>query len=167
VSHRHPILLLFLVLGCEKNPRDPDMKIAAVETTPSADSTIYDASWNMGEVPDEPDSSVESRFTVHVKKLSSGILTVYLDSAPSTSRPGNRRFFRADSVKITGLIPDDRFTRGCGYGVGPWRPTIGVLRDSVYERSGRPRFIWVLDTLRARIRELPTDSASCFIAGPD
>ncbi len=164
---RYLILFLILVLGCEKNPREPSTKTAGVDATPVSDTAIYYASWNMGQVPDAPEESVDSRFAVRVRQLSSGILTIFLDSAPSTSQPGGRQFAPADSVKIAGLGPIDRFTRGCGYGSGPWRPTIGVLRDTVNERSGRPQFVWVLDTAHARIRQLPTDSASCFIAGPD
>lgn len=143
------------------------MKTAAVDTAPSSDSAIYDASWNMGQVIDEPEESVDSRFAVRVKQSSSGILAVFLDSASSSSQPDDRQFFPADSVRIAGLIPIDRFTRACKYASGTRRPAIGVLRDTVYERWGRPRFIWLLDTVNVRIRQLPTDSASCFIAGPE
>lgn len=161
------ILSLLLVSGCQKGPGEPGKRTELVGTAPSSDSVIYDVSENMGKDRHEPEKSVDTRFATRIKQLRSGILTIFLDSASSNSRPGARQFFPADSVKITGLGPIDRFTQGCKYGSGPWRPTIGILRDTVYERFGRPRFIWVLDTLNVRIRPLPTDSASCLIAGPE
>src|SRR3979490_3003106 len=121
----------------------------------------------MGTDLDEPEKNVVSRFAVRVKEFSSGTLTVYLDSASSLDSGHDRHFVLADSVTVSGLTKLDKFTQGCTYGAGPWQPRIGVMRDSVYEHSARPRFIWVLDTLHARIRALSTDSASCFIPGPE
>lgn len=164
---RYLVLSVLLVLGCENSPREPGRETVQVDTAPISDSAIYELSQNIGKEPHEPEESVDTRFSIRVKQLRSGILTVFLDSAPSNSRPGARQFFPADSVKMTGLGPIDRFTQGCRYGSGPWQPRIAVLSDTVHERWGRPRFIWVLDTLNARIRPLPTDSASCFIAGPE
>lgn len=163
---RSPCFMFFLfVLGCESNRKELSSDTTA--KTQASDSVVYENWWNMGTDLDEPEKNFESRFAVRVTELSSGTLTVYLDSASSTSAPEGRKFFLADSVAVTGLTKLDKFTQGCTYGAGPWQPRIGVMRDSVYERSGRPRFIWVLDTLNARIRPVPTDSASCFIAGPE
>lgn len=165
--HRYAILSFLIVLGCESNPRDPSLKTTATKPAPSTDTAIYEASWNMGQDRDEPEKSYESRFAVRVGQSSSGTLTVFLDSAIARSQSSYPQLVPADSIKITGLGPTDRFTRSCRYASGTLRPAIGILRDTVYERSGRPRFIWLLDTLKAQIRQLPTDSASCFIAGPE
>jgi hypothetical protein len=78
-----------------------------------------------------------------------------------------RPFFPADSIQVTGLTRLDRFTQSCKYGSGTWQPRIGVVSDTTVEHDSRPRFLWLLDTASIRIRESPTDSAACFVAGAD
>lgn len=133
-----------------------------------SDTAVYKEAWNVGHDMEEPENSFNSRFSVRVTKSSSGKLKLFLDSAVLVSQSGpSQARVPADSVEVTGLTPADRFTQGCKYTSGNLWPIVGVLRDSVYERDGRPRFVWYLDTLNARIRRLPSDSASCFIAGPE
>lgn len=159
---------LLVVSGCDDDPKGAAIKTPHVDTTATLDTSRYEASWNMGENREEPEKSVDTRFAIRVTRSRSlEVLTVFLDSASVSSYPGGREFFPADSINVTGLRPIDSFTLGCNYGSGPWEPRIGILPDTVYERAGRPRFIWVLDTVNARIRQLPTDSASCIIATPD
>ena len=158
--------IVFLFLACDPGNKEPSSKTAAT-TSQASDTVVYENWWNMGTDMDEPEKSYESRFAVRVEESSSGTLTVFLDSASSVDSGSSRRFVPADSVTVRGLTKVDKFTRGCTYGTGPWQPRIAVMRDSVYERDGRPRFIWVLDTLHARIQPLSTDSASCFIPGPE
>ena len=166
MSYYRRVFILFLLLAC-----DSANQASSSKTTPTnsqaSDTLVYENWWNMGTDMDEPEKSHVSRFAVRVNELSSGTLTIYLDSASSVDRGPSRRFLPADSVTVSGLTKLDKFTQGCTYGTGPWQPRIGVMRDSVYERPGRPRFIWVLDTLHARIQALSTDSASCFIPGPE
>jgi hypothetical protein len=166
VSYDRRVFILVLCLACDAGNKTPSSKTTS-STTQASDTVVYETWWNMGTDPDEPEKSVKSRFGVRVKELSSGTLTVFLDSASSADSGPSPHFVLADSVTVSGLTKLDKFTQGCTYGAGPWRPRIAVVRDSVYEHSGRPRFIWVLDTLHARIQPLPTDSASCFIAGPE
>jgi hypothetical protein len=165
----YPILCSLLVLSCEKNSGEARTTTVTADTTHPAgvDSALYTGEWNMGEDPSYPEKSVDTRFVVRVNQFRSGILSVHLDTA-LVAEPGRRRhFFPADSVKVSGLTRIDHFTQACKNGSEKWAPRIGVLADTVYERDGRPRFIWVIDTATARIRPLPTDSASCFLAGPD
>ena len=161
------LYLCVLCYACEKSSKNLDPETALADTTAGSDTTGYGNSWNMGDNPEDPERSVDTRFVVRVTRSRSGTLAVFLDTAPSNSQPGRRRFFPADSIKVSGLDPIDSFTHGCTYGSGPWEPRIGILRDTVYERFGRPRFIWALDTITVRIRPLPTDSASCLISTPD
>jgi hypothetical protein len=166
VSYDRCVFILVLCLACDPGNKTPSSKTTAT-ISQASDTVVYETWWNMGTDPDEPEKSVVSRFAVRVKELSSGTLTVFLDSASSIDSGHNRNFVLADSVTVGGLTKLDKFTQGCTYGAGPWQPRVAVMRDSVYERSGRPRFIWVLDTLHARIQALSTDSASCFIPGPE
>jgi hypothetical protein len=129
--------------------------------------TSYSAEWNMGENPDEPDSSIDTRFRVRVVQLRSGSLRLWLDTSRAGLPATNRVFYPADSVQVDGLTPVDRFTQGCTYGSGPWQPRVGVVSDTIIEHNSRPKVVWFLDTASVRIRQLPTDSASCFVAGPD
>ena len=166
---RSYLILIFAALigsACERKPDTPQAASDTAQTI-EPDERVWRAKWNMGDDPDEPDRSVSTRFVVRVEQFRSGILTVRLDTAAVGSSGDNRHFFTADSVRVSGLAPADRFTQGCKYGSGPWMPRIGIVSDTVYERSSRPKFIWLLDTMRVRIRELPTDSASCFLRGPD
>ena len=163
-------IFILAVAGCDDNPKVAVTKAARVDTAAKSDTSSYENSWNLGDNIDEPEKAVDTRFVVRVKlSRSRDVLRVFLDSAPagSTSFPGSRQFFPADSIEVTGLRRIDSFTQGCTYGSAPWEPRIAILPDTVYERWGRPRFIWVLDTVKVRIRPLPTDSASCFIGTPD
>lgn len=159
------IFCIGFVLGCENNDRERNRELPH-GATENPDSVVFEESWNVGDEPDEPETSVDTRFAVRVKKFQSGVLTVVLDSASSV-RSGTRSFFTADSVRIAGLEPIDRFTQGCKYGSGPWRPTVGVVSDTVHERYSRPKLVWLIDTVTSRLRQLPPDSASCFVAGPE
>jgi hypothetical protein len=163
-----PALELALLSGCEANSRET--KQTAEKTNQSVltlDSTVYQESWNVGHDLEEPEKSFNSRFSVRVQKLSSGKLTIFLDSAVSGNEPKSSQVFVADSAQVTGLTAADRFTQGCMTTSRTLWPILGVLRDSVYERQGRPRVVWHLDTLNARITKLSPDSVSCFIAGPE
>ena len=160
------LVLSFAIVGCGGKDVDQTAttKPPALAKPVDPDTAVYEETWNIGQVSDEPEENQETRFQVRVTQLSSGKLSVFLDSAPLRS---GTTYSPADSVKIEGLTPVDHFTRGCKYGSGPWRQTIGVVRDTVYERFSRPQFIWVFDTVTARIQQLPKDSASCMIGSPE
>ena len=164
------IVFMIAVLGCNDNPKVAATKAAHVDGAAKSDTSSYENSWNLGDNIDEPEKAVDTRFVVRVKRSHPlGVLRVFLDSAPtgSTNYPGSRTFFPADSIEVTGLRLIDSFTQACTYGSAPWEPRIAILSDTVYERWGRPRFIWVIDTVKVRIRPLQTDSASCFIGAPE
>ena len=168
---RTPLFLICVVsaLACESKPSRSNAETVPTDTASIAvvPDTVYSAQWNMGGDPDEPFSSVDTRFVVRVAQFGSGTLRVWLDTSRAGVSEKDRPFFSADSVQVSGLTKLDRFTQGCRYGAGPWKPRIGVVSDTVYEHQSRPRYIWFLDTTSVRIRQLPTDSASCFVAGPD
>lgn len=166
ISRRWAVLTVLASLACRESPNDT---ARGVNATPLTDSVSHEWAWEVGDIHDSPDDSATgSRFAVRAKQFRSGLLTVFLDSAPRSSDPqDDRTFVPVDSIHLRGLSDSDRFTRGCNYGTGPWKPRVGVLRDSVHERPGRPRYLWEIDTVNARMRALPTDSATCFIAGPD
>jgi hypothetical protein len=165
-SFRHAtILLILLLLGCEARPEGG--KRMTDKDAAGSDTAVYREAWNVGHDMEEPENSFNSRFSVRVTKSSSGKLKLSLDSAVLRTPGPSQARVSADSVEVTGLTTADRFTQGCRYTAGNLWPMVGVLRDSVYERQGRPRFVWHLDTLNARIRRLSSDSASCFIAGPE
>lgn len=170
---RRVALLPLLVLGCDSTPRNSATKASVVDSTTrpdtwttDPDTSSYNESWNLGQDLDEPRKSIDTRFAVRVKR-GSGFLTVVLDSAPVSSQPGARTFFLADSIITTGLRPGDSFTRGCRIGSAPWEHRVAIVRDSVLDVERRPEFIWVIDTVNARIRPMPTDSAYCFIPSAD
>jgi hypothetical protein len=163
------ILCVFLALACETKPPSQEGEIAKTNAVSSAvqPDTVYSNEWNMGRDYDDPFSSIDTRFVVRVAQFGSGILRVWLDTSRTGVSDKNRPFFPADSIQVGGLTKIDRFTQGCTYGAGPWKPRIGVVSDTLHEHRTRPKFIWFLDTVSVRIRLLPTDSASCFVAGPD
>jgi hypothetical protein len=157
-------------LGCDRTlSRAESTTSTAAPTAALAaqNDTAYSAEWNMGDDPDYPDKSVDTRFRVRVTRFRSGTLRIWLDTSKAGVSETHRAFYPADSVQATALAPIDRFTQGCGYGSGPWKPRVGVVSDTTYEHHTKPRLIWFLDTATARIRQLPTDSATCFVAGPD
>jgi hypothetical protein len=168
---RPPLFLVCIasIVSCESKSSGSNAEAVPTDTASMAvvPDTVYSAQWNMGRDPDEPFSSVDTRFVVRVAQFGSGTLKVWLDSSRAGASEKDRPFFPADSVQISGLTRLDRFTQGCGYGSGPWKPRIGVVSDTVYEHASRPKYIWFLDTTSVRIRQLPTDSATCFVAGPD
>jgi hypothetical protein len=147
---------------------------AEIATTAGGSNTTIDhpiksVDWNMAENPaeDDSDKGLASRFIVHMRRFSSGTLVIRLDSAsiPSTSLEGP--FYPADSVVVSNLAPHDRFTEGCRLGSAPLAPRVGVVSDTAADQWSRPKYIWLLDTVSARIRQIPTDSASCYRAGRD
>jgi hypothetical protein len=161
--------ILLLSFGC--NTRSGDGEKATVvqgTTTPPADSVTHRWGWSLNsEDVDSTGAPVgsESKFEVRAYQFQSGRLQVFLDTAPPAPSARGWRRFAGDSVTVTGLTEADRLTIGCNQGAGPY-PKIGVLRDSVYERPGRPRFLWFLDTVNVRIRPLPIDdSALCALVG--
>jgi hypothetical protein len=161
--------VLLLVASCKAGPGTSRTDTSATQSTHVAapsDSLIYSSEWNIGDVPEEPENSVKTRFRFRVEQFRSGKLALFLDSAPALSTAA-RNFSNADSVRMDGLTRIDRFTPGCDIRSEEWAPRVAIVADSVYERKSRPRFIWLLDTANARIKPLPTDSALCFIAGPD
>lgn len=129
------------------------------------DSVDYDRRWNMGDDLDDPDKNVDTRFVVRARIFRSGVFTLVLDTIPRGA--SGLQKFKADSVSLTGLIVADRVTQSCRYGSRPWVPIVAIQRDSVYERRGHPRAVWLLDSANARIRPASADSVLCFIPGPD
>jgi hypothetical protein len=163
------IVCVATALGCDRAPHTEAANNGQAPAEPPGVSqdTSYAAAWNMGEDPDYPDKSIDTRFRVRVLQLRSGTLRVWLDTSQAGLSQTNRPFYPADSVQVAGLTPVDRFTQGCTYGSGSWKPRVGVVSDTIYEHNSRPKVVWFLDTASVRIRQLPTDSASCFVAGPD
>jgi hypothetical protein len=164
-----PILCVLLALACDSKAPNQEGEITETRTVSSAmkPDTVFSDEWNMGRDYDDPFSSVDTRFVVRVAQFASGTLRVWLDTSRTGVSDKGRPFFSADSIQVGGLTKIDRFTQGCTYGTGSWKPRIGVVSDTLYEHKTRPKFIWFLDTVSVRIRSLPTDSASCFVAGPD
>src|SRR3954469_15310181 len=72
---------------------------AATSPAVASDSLIYSADWNLGDDPDYPDKSIHTRFEVRVRQFRSGVLSVFLDSAPAVPA-GSGYVFPADSVKV-------------------------------------------------------------------
>lgn len=164
---------IFLVsFACDTGSKDTEKTIVVEDTTTPADSVRYEWGWNLDSENVDSTGAEEtggkSRFEVRAYQFRSGILKIFLDTAPPAwSRgEGRVRHFAGDSIVLTGLTHADRFTYACNQGPGPY-PKVGVLRDSVYERSGRPRLLWFLDTANSRIRPVPIDSTFCFIPRPD
>jgi len=172
-----PLLALVLTVACREKAvvqspdtlvvRSPDVAVTSAPSVSNPTLAIDTLEWNMGDDPDEPEKAVDTRFVVHVEQSRHGTLTIRLDTAPSGSVGRSRIFYRADSVRVSDLGTIDRFAQGCKYGSAPWQPRVAVISDTAYERWSRPKYIWLLDTVKVRIRPLPTDSASCFRAGPD
>lgn len=163
------ILCIVVALACESKAPIQEGETTKAATVSSAmqPDTVFSYEWNMGRDYDDPFSSVDTRFVVRVAQFASGTLQVWLDTSRTGVSDKARPFFPADSIRVGGLTKLDRFTQGCTYGTGSWQPRIGIVSDTTYEHKTRPKFIWFLDTASARIRPLPTDSASCFVAGPD
>ena len=163
------ILCVVLALACKGKAPNQEGDTTKRRTGSSAlqPDTVFSDEWNMGRDYEDPFSSVDTRFVVRVAKLASGTLRVWLDTSQTGVSGKGRPFFAADSIQVGGLAKIDQFTQGCTYGTGPWKPRIGVVSDTLYEHKTRPKFIWFLDTVSVRIRPLPTDSAACFVAGPD
>ena len=163
-----------LLLACREKGRQQAAETAVKQTvavTGTAASKLPEEKidtleWNMGADPDEPERSVKTRFVVHIEQSQSGGLLIRLDTATPAKTFSGIAFYPADSVRVSALGSGERFTQACKYGSTPW-PTVAVISDTTYERWSRPKYSWLLDTANVRIRALPTDSASCFLAGPD
>jgi len=169
------LILLLAAMACE-NQQPSTQKVAttagatkvadsitAVETP--ADSVTFEDRWNLGDNADDPDQSVKTRFVITAKKFRSGFLILVMDTTPR-SAPSSARF-AADSVSTAGVLAADRVTKSCMQRPDGTLPIVGLLRDSVYERWGHPRAAWEIDSTHAHFRQLPVDSVSCFIPGPD
>ncbi len=163
------VMLLLPLIACEGNSRTSDTATSQTDTVSSAKigERTYRAQWIIGEDPDKIDSTTTSRFRLRVSRFRSGILTVQLDTAPTGTSGRRAHFTLADSISVVGLTPMDKFTQGCKSASGLSRPIIGVLADTVNERSRPPRLAWLLDTVRVRITKVSPDSISCFNASPD
>ena len=163
------LTLCVLALACEKKASSEQTEVVTRDSDSSIrrPDTVFSDQWNMGHDYDDPFSSVDTRFAVRVAQFASGTLRVWLDTSRTGVSAKDRPFFPADSIQVAGLSKNDRFTQGCSYGTGAWKPRIGVVSDTLYEHKTRPKFVWFLDTVSVRIRPLSTDSASCFVAGPD
>jgi hypothetical protein len=161
----HLLVLLPLAFACESNPKTLSQDSTRQDTVSSvsADEPIWRARWIIGEHYDnEIDTSQTSRFRVRAAlRRRSGILTVHLDTAPSGTAGRQANFTAADSIKITGLAPRDRFTQGCRQQSEPPPPIIAVHSDTIEGRWGRPRYAWLLDTIAVRIRPLSINSVTC------
>jgi hypothetical protein len=156
------------VVSCERTrPLPQRTDTSSTAATGPAPDTAYSEEWNMGEDPDEPEKSVDTRFRVRVAQFRSGMLRVWLDTSQAGQSEKDRPFAPADSIQVDGLTQMDRFTRACTYGSGPWKPHVAVAPDTIYEHDSHPKHIWLLDTASLRIRRLPPDSALCFVAGPE
>lgn len=164
--------ILVVLFACDTGSKDTGKAIVVEDTTRPADSVSYEWERNIGydyeAASAGEETGGESRFSVRAYQFRSGTLKIFLDTAPSAWSRSERRLrhFAGDSIILIGLTLADRFTDACNQGPGPY-PKVGVLRDSVYERSGRPRFLWFLDTANVRIRPVPIDSTSCFIPRPE
>lgn len=168
---RYLLVFLPLAIGCETNSKTLSQDSTRQDTVVavSTDEPIWRAKWIIGEHYDnEIDTSQTSRFRVRAAlRRRSGVLTVHLDTAPSGTAGRHANFTAADSIKITGLAPKDRFTQGCRPQSHPPLQIIAVHSDTVEDRWGRPRYAWLLDTIAVRIRPLSIDSVTCNNPGPD
>ena len=169
MRHLAFVVLATSMIACDRTATVKSADSVAVPSatvTPLVD-TAYSEEWNVGDDPDEPEKSVDTRFRVRAVLLRSGTFYLSLDTSHAGDAEKGRPFYSADSVQVTGLTRIDRFTRACKYGAGPWKPRAAIVSDTLDEHDSQPKFIWLLDTANLRLRQLPADSAACFVAGPE
>lgn len=138
-------------------------------TTPAQEGTFFEQQWIPGQ-PDERHYENRSRFLARAHYFSTGRLMLWLDTSITRTQQTepSSDFAGVDSLTIAGLGATEFFTKYCRVGEGLADGQLGgVARTLVQEKWERPRLAWVFDTVKFRIRSVPTDSVSCAVPASD